>query len=202
METDLTTQLSIEEKADLENLEGAIKRELGSFIVVGMALAEIRVKGLYREGYKTFKDYCNQKWDMGRQYADRLIAGSQVAVNLTPRGVTMPPCETQPMFEKQVRPLVILEPNQQRDVWEMAVRTAPVGKVCHFRTPAISVSGGFSDETAETASVASGQGSGRRWAGAVAASGRVRMVPAEPWPRGKVTPAPSLGDRLRAVAGL
>jgi len=51
----------------------------------------------------------------------------------------------------------------------VAVRTAPVGKVCHFRTPAISVSGGFSDETAETASVPSGLGSGRRWAGAVAA---------------------------------
>jgi hypothetical protein len=36
----------------------------------------------------------------------------------------------------------------------------------------------------------SGLGSGRRWPGAVAASGRLGMVPADPWPRGKVTPAP------------
>jgi len=175
---------------------------MGSFLAVGKALLTIRDRGLYREGYKTFKDYCNQKWQMGRQYADRLIAGSQIGANLTPTGDLCTPCEIQPTAERQVRPLVVLDLNQQRDVREIAVRTAPVGKVCHFRTPEISVSGGFSDETAETASVASGQGSGRRWAGAVAASGRVRMVPAEPWPRGKVTPAPSLGDRLRAVAGL
>ena len=61
METDLTTQLTIEEKADLENLEGAIKRELGSFIVVGQALEEIRAKRLYRENFNTFNDYCNEQ---------------------------------------------------------------------------------------------------------------------------------------------
>lgn len=123
MEDNLTTQLSIEEKANLENLEGAIKRELGSFIVVGMALEEIRAKGLYRDGYKTFRDYCNQKWDMNGRYADRLIAGSQVAENLGPRDPTMTPCEIQPMFEKQVRPLAVLAPSEQRDVWGEAVRT-------------------------------------------------------------------------------
>ena len=85
-------------------------------------------------------------------------------------------------------PLVVLEPNEQRYVWGVAVRTAPVGKVCHFRTPAISVSGIFSDETAETASVPSGLFRGRRWAGAVAALGW-GMIPADLWPRGQVTHA-------------
>ena len=121
METDLTTQLTVEEKTNLENLEGAIKRELGSFIVVGRALEEIRTKGLYREGYKTFHDYCNQKWDMGRRQAGNLITGSQIAENLGTRVPTLTPCEIQPMFEKQVRPLVALEPNEQRDVWEEAM---------------------------------------------------------------------------------
>ncbi|MBU4233281.1 MAG: hypothetical protein L6277_12125 [Desulfobacterales bacterium] len=37
----------------------------------------------------------------------------------------MPPCEIQPVHERQVRPLAVLEPNEQRDVWEVAVRTAP-----------------------------------------------------------------------------
>jgi hypothetical protein len=134
LETDLTTQLTIEEKADLENLEGAIKRELGSFIVVGQALEEIRAKGLYREGYKTFKDYCRDKWGMGRVYAHRLIDGAQVAVNLLPHGNMMCTCEIMPTSEYQCRPLVVLKPNQQRDVWEEAVRSAPAGKVCHFRT--------------------------------------------------------------------
>jgi hypothetical protein len=71
------------------------------------------------------------------------------------------------------------------------VRTAPAGKVCHFRTPAILVNGGFSDETAETASVLSGLGSGRRWPVAVAAfdwgwrtPGRVARLPLPPFPLG------------------
>ena len=76
------------------------------------------------------------------------------------------------------------------------MKTAPAGKVCHFRTPAISVSGGFSDETAETAS---GLGSGRRWAGA--ASGRLGMVPADPWPRSKVTHALTLGSTFAGRGG-
>jgi hypothetical protein len=123
LETDLTTQLTIEEKADLENLEGAITRELGSFIVVGMALEEIRSKRLYQEGYKNFKDYCNEKWQMGRRYAGNLITGSQIAENLGALAPLCTPCEIQPTSETQVRPLAALEPNEQRDVWEEAVRT-------------------------------------------------------------------------------
>jgi hypothetical protein len=40
----------------------------------------------------------------------------------------MPPCEIQPIHEKQVRPLAKLEPAQQCEVWEEAVRCAD-GKV-------------------------------------------------------------------------
>ena len=134
-------------------------------MAVGKALLTIRDRRIYREGYKNFEDYCNERWQMSRHYAHKLIGGSEIATNLL-TAVNIPhPCEIQPVHERQVRPLTVLEPNQQRDVWEEAVRTAPVGKVCHFRTPAISVSGELSDETAETASGPSGLGSGRRWAG-------------------------------------
>ena len=72
------------------------------------------------------------------------------------------------------------------------MRTAPAGKVCHFRTPAISVSGGFPDETAETASglvaVSVGLGPWRHCGG-------WGMVPADPWLNPWVLP-------LRAVAAL
>jgi len=129
---------------------------------------EIRVKRLFREDFKTFKDYCREKWLIGKSYANYLISGSQVAVNLATAVALCAPCEIQPVHEQQVRPLRILEPAQQCEVWEEAVRTAPAGKVCHFRTPAISVSGGFFDETAETAS---------------------GLVSADPWPLSQVTPA-------------
>jgi len=84
LETDLTTQLSIEEKANLENLEGAIKRELGSFIVVGNALITIRDQKLYREQFRNFKAYCMKRWGMGRSHANRLMSGAQVAANFVP----------------------------------------------------------------------------------------------------------------------
>ena len=85
---------------------------------------EIRVKRLYREDFKTFKDYCRRKWGMGKAYANYLITGSRVAVNLATCVATMPPCETQPISEYQIRPLTILNPAQQCDVWEEAVRSA------------------------------------------------------------------------------
>jgi len=128
-EDNLTTQLTKIEKAELETLEGVITREMGSFIAVGKALVTIRDKRLYREDFKTFKDYCNEKWGMSKTHANRLITGSQVAVNLTPIGALCAPCEIQPTSEYQTRPLAALEPDQQREVWKEAVENAPAGKV-------------------------------------------------------------------------
>jgi hypothetical protein len=140
---------------------------------------------------------------MDRTYAHMLKRGSQVATNLAPMGALCTPCEIQPIHERQIRPLTVLEPDQQRDVWEEAVRTAPAGKVCHFRTPAILVNGGQTKpqkpRRCRPAWVAGGVALGpwRR-------RGAVGLGLADPWPRSRVTPAPlSLGGvRLRAVAGL
>jgi len=129
VEINLTTQLSEIEKAKFETLEDIITREMGSFIAVGKALLSIRDNGLYREGYKTFKDYCRDKWGMSRQYSYNLISGSVVAANLSTTVDMMSTCEIQPTCEYQVRPLTVLEPAQQREVWEKAVKTAKAGKV-------------------------------------------------------------------------
>ena len=128
----LTTQLTEIEKAEFETLEGIIGRSVKSFVDVGNALLTIRDRGLFREGHKTFNDYCKAKWGMSKTHANRLITGSQVVENLTPRGVTMPLCEIQPINEYQVRPLVVLDPGQQCEVWEEAVRTAD-GKVVTYK---------------------------------------------------------------------
>jgi hypothetical protein len=124
--------LTINEKNELETLEGIIGRSIGSFIAVGNALLTIRDQRLYRGDFKTFKDYCNDKWGMGKAHANRLISGSRVAANLAPRGDLCAPCEIQPTNEAQVRPLTILEPGQQCEVWEEAVRSAD-GKVVTYR---------------------------------------------------------------------
>jgi hypothetical protein len=98
----------------------------------------IRKRRFYRRGFKNFKDYCADRWGMGKAHAARLITGSQVAVNLMqecnvmPHGTTLPACEIQPTSEYQIRPLAILNPEQQCEVWKEAVRTAD-GKVVTYQ---------------------------------------------------------------------
>lgn len=110
--------------AELERLEGIIRRNLQSFYEVGRALMEIRDKGLYRDvlGFETFEAYCKQKWDMSRFYAYRLIDAVVVIDNVDN-------CQQKPATESQARPLARLEPEQQKEAWTKAVETAPDGKV-------------------------------------------------------------------------
>jgi hypothetical protein len=127
-----TGELTADEREKLKTLEGIIGREMGSFVAVGKALFTIRDTLLYREEFKTFPAYCTGKWGLGRHQAYNLIRGSQVAANLLTRVNTLHPCEIQPVHEKQVRPLSILEPDQQCEVWEEAVRSAD-GKVVTYK---------------------------------------------------------------------
>ena len=90
---------------------------------MGIALMTIRDKRLYRDGFDTFEHYCRERWQFARNYANKLIASSQVISNL---GTTVP---IQPISERQARPLTKLEPEQQKEVWEKAVQTAPEGKI-------------------------------------------------------------------------
>lgn len=133
MEDNLTTQLSEIEKAEFETLEGVIEREMGSFMAVGNALIKIRDPKLYREQFRNFKEYCAERWGMSRQYSYNLMSGSQVATNLSAHADNFSNfVKIQPTSEYQVRPLTVLEQDQQCEVWEEAVRLAD-GKVVTFR---------------------------------------------------------------------
>jgi len=74
----LTTTLSTTERSQLRLLEKKISDKLETFVEVGNALMEIQDKKLYREGYKTFEEYCDKVWSIGRSYAYRLIESSKV----------------------------------------------------------------------------------------------------------------------------
>jgi len=129
VENNLTTN----EKAELDTLEGIIEREMKSFMDVGNALLTIRDRKLYREQFKNFKAYCMESWGMGRSHANRLMSGAQVAANLSPIGDKFNTLvKIQPTSEYQVRPLTALEPAQQCEVWEEAVRSAD-GKVVTYK---------------------------------------------------------------------
>jgi hypothetical protein len=114
--------LSRQEQQELAALESTIQRNLSSFYEIGIALMTIRDKRLYRDGFDTFEHYCRERWQFARNYANKLIASSQVIENLN-KGTIVPKTES------QARPLTKLEPEQQKEVWEKAVQTAPEGKI-------------------------------------------------------------------------
>lgn len=120
---DLRRGLTAEECDELAAHETVIERGLQTFYEVGTALVAIRDKRLYRAAHTTFEDYCRERWQMSRQRALQFIDASEVVANLTTIVVT-PPAN-----EAQARPLVALEPDAQRVVWEVVQQTAPAGKV-------------------------------------------------------------------------
>ncbi len=115
-------QLSLTEQTELQQYEATIERGLKTFVDVGNALLAIRDGRLYRQEYGTFEEYCRERWGMTRQNANRLIAASETVLVLEPIG-------SKPENESQIRPLTSLKPEQQREVWQRAVESAPNGKV-------------------------------------------------------------------------
>ena len=72
-------KLDVSERGRLRKLELAVAEGISSFVVVGEALKEIRDAKLYRESHKTFEKYVDDKWSMGRNYANKLIASADVS---------------------------------------------------------------------------------------------------------------------------
>lgn len=121
--TIVSEQLTAVDRSELQECEKVIERGLRTFVDVGTALMRIRDKRLYREWYGTFEAYCQDRWGMARNYANKLIMASEVVGNL---GTIVP---TLPANESQARPLTSLAPDQQSEVWQRAVETAPNGRV-------------------------------------------------------------------------
>ncbi len=106
------------EQNRLKQLENLIARNQVHFYKIGNALKEIRDHRLYKQAlFKTFEAYTRARWDVGRAQAYRLIKSYEVIRNLSPIGDILP------VNESQVRPLVQLEPLEQRNVWKDFLKT-------------------------------------------------------------------------------
>lgn len=112
-------QLTIFELSELEQCETIIENGLRTFVDVGGALLKIRDERLYRQEYGTFQEYCQNKWNMSRIHAHRMIEAANIANNLLPIGNILP------SNEAQARPLTKLDPEEQREVWAEVIKTAP-----------------------------------------------------------------------------
>jgi hypothetical protein len=126
-------ELTEEEQRDRLHLERRVER---AFFEAGKALTELRDRRLYRSTYKTFEDYCRDRFGHSRQQSNYLIAAAGVYENLTTIGcqnvenqnLTTNGTQILPRSERQVRPITKLEPEQQCEVWQTAVEEAG-GKV-------------------------------------------------------------------------
>lgn len=100
--TELVERVSGEvvDYGSLEENEQVIQRGMTSFVEVGRALARIRDDRQYvMAGSDTFEDYCRERWDLGRTWADHQIRAARL-VELTTRVGIDPP-----QTEFQARPL-------------------------------------------------------------------------------------------------
>jgi hypothetical protein len=114
--------LTTREQKLLLRCEETIKDGLEKFYAVGMALMTIRDQKLYRADYSSFEEYCQERWDMRRRHADRLIAAKSVVDQLTTSALL-------PSTESQVRPLLKLPDHKRLEAWERAVASAGNGRV-------------------------------------------------------------------------
>ena len=116
----LRRTLSEQEREALSKCEQAVTQGFQAFASAGRALLLIRDKQLYREQANTFEEYVSAKWNMTRNYADRIIAAAEVCAILMPSG-------HMPTSERVARPLASLPADQQRAAWGEVVSNAPVG---------------------------------------------------------------------------
>jgi hypothetical protein len=117
--SEMTAPLSPAEAQTLERYERIIAQGINTFIEVGRALLAIREQRLYRQAYGTFEEYLRRRWDLSRPRAYQLIDAAQVVDTVS----TI--VDIVPMNEAQARPLASLAPEQQREAWQEAVKTAP-----------------------------------------------------------------------------
>jgi len=111
-------ELTPEEVRDRLYLERQIEK---AFYLAGRALMELRDRRLYRSTHRTFEEYCRDRFGYNRSYSYQLMDAAIVVDNLQKCPQI---ADIFPNREGQVRPLTKLEPDQQREVWQQAVKEA------------------------------------------------------------------------------
>jgi hypothetical protein len=118
-------RLTVQERIRLGQLELEIEKNLTGFLKCGRALLEVRESRLYREKYKTFSEYCRERFGLARSTCDQLCRSTQVFETLTNSGLQIP--ENVP--ELTLRPISQLPGGDlQSQAWRLATSVAPGGK--------------------------------------------------------------------------
>ncbi len=113
---EVVEELSPEEESDRQRLELKVER---AFYESGKALVELRSRRLYRSTHKSFEEYCFERFGFQRAHSYRLIDAARVVDNLSSGCLQIG--DILPSSESQCRPLIKLEADEQRQIWQEAV---------------------------------------------------------------------------------
>ena len=114
-------------RADFDRLDTVIRRGLATFIEVGNALAEIRLRELWRAGgHASWAQYCVSAGGLTKQHANRLILSADIAGSIIAGEPEVEPigstARVVPESESQIRPLSrVPSPETRRKIWNLAV---------------------------------------------------------------------------------
>ena len=114
------TQLTQDESERLTVLEPIIREGMASFVEVGQALLEISDKRLYRATHDTFREYCQDRWEMSAQRAYQLCEAAEVIKAFPEKSTIVDKITT----ESQARELARVPEPKRADVLEAAVTKA------------------------------------------------------------------------------
>jgi len=119
------------DESDFRRCDGIVRRAAGAFAEAGMALKEIRDRGLWRVGgYPTWNAYCESVKGITRRYANSLISAADLALELREVGTIVPTSAgVAPASESQLRPLLQVRDKEARGkVWKSAVERSGGGQ--------------------------------------------------------------------------
>lgn len=117
--------LSADEQVQLFKLEQDIEPKLRGLFDAAQRLLVIQRERLYRADYKTFEDYLEDRWGMGRTNGQYLMVAAAVSENLALINTKYP----RPTAPRQVRDLADFSPEEQREIWIEACEAEGDGRV-------------------------------------------------------------------------
>lgn len=147
----LAERMTESEQTEYENRKQQIHQGIENWVRVSADLLAIRDKRLYREQYKTFEECCRDEFNIGKEYAYRLIEAAQVMGELESPGTETEKCRAQTIVNKesapkctmytppadqkpappnvsQARALAKAPPGERKQKWKEAQETAPKDK--------------------------------------------------------------------------
>ena len=123
---ELDAPLSQVEQQDFHRLDGIVSAGMRAGVDAATALFEIRERRLYRAGFATFEEYCQNVHSLTRQYANRLIVAGRVRSEMetivSKKGLPLPDKES------HLRELARVEdPKQRVNLYGEALKEATKG---------------------------------------------------------------------------